>query len=81
VSFVSLFRVMDDDGNRKLSMEEFQKGVEEYGLHFDRPMIAELFRAMDIDHNGSIDYEEFLRRLRVSCFVRLLLIQFQFDLL
>ena len=71
---------MDDDGNRKLSADEFRKGVEEYGLQFSRLEIAELFRTMDIDQNGSIDYEEFLRRLRVSCFVRLFTIQFDFDL-
>jgi Ca2+-binding EF-hand superfamily protein len=56
---------MDDDKNRKLSMEEFKKGVEEYGLSFTKVEVEDLFRAMDMDHNGSIDYEEFLRRLRV----------------
>jgi Ca2+-binding EF-hand superfamily protein len=56
---------MDDDKNRKLSMEEFKKGVEEYGLSFTKVEIEDLFRAMDMDQSGSIDYEEFLRRLRV----------------
>ncbi|CAF1029349.1 unnamed protein product [Adineta ricciae] len=59
-----LFRVMDDDGNRKLSVDEFKKGVEEYGLNLSKTEIEDLFRAMDADRNGSIDYEEFLRRLR-----------------
>lgn len=63
----SLFRVMDDDRDRKLNVDEFRKGVEEYGLNFSRADIEELFRLFDIDHNGTIDYEEFLRRLRV-CF-------------
>ena len=57
---------MDDDRNHKLNMEEFRKGVEEYGLNFSRDEIAQMFRTMDLDQNGSIDYEEFLRRLRVS---------------
>ena len=56
---------MDDDKNRKLSFEEFQKGVEEYGLNFTKSEISELFRLIDADHSGSIDYEEFLRKLRV----------------
>ena len=56
---------MDDDGNRKLSVDEFKKGVEEYGLNLSKTEIEDLFRAMDADRNGSIDYEEFLRRLRV----------------
>ncbi|CAF0912184.1 unnamed protein product [Adineta steineri] len=59
-----LFRVMDDDGNRKLNMDEFRKGVQEYGLNFSKAETEELFRKMDGDQNGSIDYEEFLRRLR-----------------
>lgn len=59
-----LFRVMDDDGNRKLNIEEFRKGVEEYGLHMSKSEIEDLFRLMDMDKNGSIDYEEFLRKLR-----------------
>ena len=57
---------MDDDRNRKLSKEEFRKGVEEYGLHFTKNEIDDLFRAMDSDQSDSIDYEEFLRRLRVG---------------
>lgn len=56
---------MDDDKNRKLSIEEFKKGVEEYGLNFSKLEIEELFRRMDTDRSGSIDYEEFLHKLRV----------------
>ena len=63
----SLFRVMDDDRDRKLNVDEFRKGVEEYGLNFSKAEIDELFRLFDIDHNGTINYEEFLRKLRV-CF-------------
>jgi Ca2+-binding EF-hand superfamily protein len=58
---------MDDDKNRKLSMDEFKKGVQEYGLNLSKTEIEEIFRTMDMDQNGSIEYEEFLRRLRV-CF-------------
>jgi len=56
---------MDDDQNRKLNLEEFKKGVEEYGLNFSKSEIADLFRSIDTDQNGSIDYEEFLCKLRV----------------
>ena len=56
---------MDDDKNRKLSMEEFKKGVQEYGLNFSKSEIEELFRLMDTDRSGNIDYEEFLHKLRV----------------
>ena len=56
---------MDDDKNRKLSLDEFKKGVEEYGLNFSKSEIEDLFRRIDTDRSGSIDYEEFLRKLRV----------------
>ena len=59
---------MDDDRNRKLSSNEFRKGVDEYGLNFSKSEIEELFRLFDIDHSGTIDYEEFLRKLRVKDF-------------
>ncbi|CAF4074881.1 unnamed protein product [Rotaria magnacalcarata] len=59
-----LFRVMDDDRSRKLSFEEFTKGVHDYGLNFSKEEILQLFRLIDIDADGSIDYEEFLRKLR-----------------
>jgi hypothetical protein len=65
----SLFRIMDDDRDRKLSLDEFRKGVEEYGLNFSKSEIDELFSLIDIDHNGNIDYEEFLRKLRVYIYL------------
>jgi Ca2+-binding EF-hand superfamily protein len=77
---------MDDDKNRKLSVEEFQKGVSEYGLNFSKAEVGELFRAIDVDQNGSIDFDEFLRRLRV-CFIvlkklnRMSFIDFSIDIL
>ncbi|CAF0795601.1 unnamed protein product [Rotaria sordida] len=59
-----LFRIMDDDKSNKLNVEEFKKGVDEYGLNFSKAEIADLFRLFDIDQSGQIDYDEFLRRLR-----------------
>lgn len=66
---------MDDDGNRKLSMDEFRKGVQEYGLGFTKDEIFEMFRSFDRDENGSVDYEEFLRSLRVKIYSSLALKQ------
>jgi hypothetical protein len=67
--YFSLFRIMDDDGSKNLSFDEFKKGVQEYGLNFTKDEIAELFRMFDSDQNGKIDYEEFIRKLRVCFFL------------
>jgi hypothetical protein len=67
--FRRLFRVMDDDRNRKLSFDEFKKGVDEYGLNLSRDEVQYLFKQFDTDHDGSINYEEFLQRLRVGIFI------------
>lgn len=67
IFYSSLFRIMDDDKNRKLSVDEFKKGIDEYGLNFSKAEIEQIFRDMDTDNSGSVDFDEFLRRLRV-CF-------------
>jgi Ca2+-binding EF-hand superfamily protein len=56
---------MDDDKNRKLSLEEFKKGIDEYGLNFSKTDIEKIFRDMDLDQSGTVDFDEFLRQLRV----------------
>ncbi len=67
IFYSSLFRIMDDDKNRKLNVDEFKKGIDEYGLNFSKAEIEQIFRDMDTDNSGSVDFDEFLRRLRV-CF-------------
>jgi Ca2+-binding EF-hand superfamily protein len=57
---------MDDNKNRKLELEEFRKGVTEYGLNYSKEEMRELFNAFDKDHSGAIDFDEFLEKLRVS---------------
>lgn len=59
-----LFKIMDDDRNKKLCFEEFKKGVNEYGLNFTRDEILEIFEAFDTNKDGSIEFEEFLLKLR-----------------
>ena len=60
-----LFKIMDDNKNRKLDLDEFRKGVNEYGLNYSRDEIMELFSLFDKDKSGQIDFDEFLERLRV----------------
>jgi len=60
-----MFRIIDDDGNRSLSIAEFKKGCRDYGLELEPDAIQQLFRQLDRDGSGSIDFDEFLRALRV----------------
>ncbi|KAI6652089.1 Calcyphosin-like protein [Oopsacas minuta] len=58
------FRIMDDDGNRKLDYNEFKKGCYDYGLSLEDYEIRNAFKKFDLDENGTIDFDEFLLSLR-----------------
>lgn len=61
-----LFKIMDDNKNKKLDLDEFRKGISEYGLQYSKEEMGELFLAFDKDRSGQIDFEEFLEKLRVN---------------
>ncbi len=56
---------MDDDGNKTLGFDEFNKGVRDTGLRLTDEQTRILFRRFDRDGNGSIDMTEFLIAVRV----------------
>ncbi|KAH8250307.1 hypothetical protein KR026_010643 [Drosophila bipectinata] len=60
------FRVMDDDGSKTLSSEEFKKGVKDMGLELSDSEIQDMFTRFDTDGSGNINMTEFLVKLRVS---------------
>jgi len=47
------FRVMDDDGNKALSLAEFKKGMQETNMGLSDPDLRRLFDYFDVDHSGS----------------------------
>ncbi|KAH8863128.1 Calcyphosin-like protein isoform 1 [Schistosoma japonicum] len=58
------FRVIDDDGNKKLDFKEFSKGCRDFGVDLSKEEIKEIFDEIDTDQSGFIDFDEFLMSLR-----------------
>ncbi|EZA59547.1 hypothetical protein DMN91_011292 [Ooceraea biroi] len=59
-----VFRRMDEDGNKKLSQEEFKLGLEETGLDLSDNEINDIFEKFDTNHDGNISVDEFLVGIR-----------------
>lgn len=59
---------MDDDGSKSLNLDEFQKGLDTYGVTMAKERVLEVFRIFDKDGSGTVDFNEFLEELRVSVF-------------
>jgi len=60
-----MFRIIDDDGSRKLDLNEFKKGLHDYGLtNLSKEEVETLFKRFDSDNSGTIDFDEFLIHLR-----------------
>ena len=61
------FRIMDDSGDRSLSLDEFIVGCRECRISKMSPdELKELFVIFDKNGNGKLDIDEFLSAVRVS---------------
>ncbi|VUZ43423.1 unnamed protein product [Hymenolepis diminuta] len=58
------FRIIDDNGDKKLDMREFTKGCQDFGIDLTKEEIREVFEHLDKDGSGHIDFDEFLEALR-----------------
>ncbi|XP_074643166.1 calcyphosin-like protein [Tubulanus polymorphus] len=62
--FGKTFRIMDDNNDKRLTIQELQNGIHDYGLKLDKDEIGELFAMLDADGSGSLIFDEFLVALR-----------------
>ncbi|KAG7390885.1 hypothetical protein PHYPSEUDO_006369 [Phytophthora pseudosyringae] len=58
------FRIIDDDGNRSLSLDEFSKAIREHALELSEKEVEELFHFIDANKSGGVDFDEFLLAVR-----------------
>ena len=60
-----LFRIMDDDDSKSLSMTEFKKAIRSSLLVLEDKELVYLFQLFDTDGSGFISYDEFIHIFRV----------------
>mmetsp|Transcript_11284 Transcript_11284/g.14683 ORF Transcript_11284/g.14683 Transcript_11284/m.14683 type:complete len:536 (+) Transcript_11284:329-1936(+) len=58
------FRIMDDNQNGELDLDEFKKAIAEHALDWTDEQVAEVHAWFDEDNSGGISYDEFLFGLR-----------------
>jgi len=59
-----MFKIMDDNGDKKLSYYEFSKGMNDFGVDVEPDEIKDMFNAFDTGKTGSISFDELLVALR-----------------
>ena len=59
-----LFRGLDKDYSKTISLPEFRQGLKKYGLNVQEDNLVKLFKYFDKDNSGNIDFKEFIMLLR-----------------
>lgn len=58
------FRVVDDNGDRKISLPEFKKAVKEAKVDLSDADLRDIFNAFDRNADGTISFEELIEVIR-----------------
>ena len=58
-----VLKIMDDDGNKSLSKEEFKNGMKDYGVELTLTEVDSCMTVFDRDRNGSISFDELVLSL------------------
>lgn len=59
-----MFKIMDDNGDKRLCLYEFKKGMRDFGCDVSPEEMVEMFNAFDADKTGSLSFDELLSALR-----------------
>ena len=66
VFIYSVFRRLDENGNQRINLKEFQDGLRELHVRVDYNAMLDTFHLLDADKSGTIDFDEFVTAMRVS---------------
>jgi len=71
------FRIMDQNSNGVISVEEFRTALMDYGINLTKDHSAEILWRFDKNKDGFVDFNEFLRFLRgdINAFRQSLILQ------
>lgn len=61
-----MFRILDNNGNRQLELNELLWGLKDFGISLDDEQAKTILEFFDRDKSGGVSFDEFLRALRVS---------------
>lgn len=64
-SLAIIFRQMDNNGNKKLDIEEFTQALNTFGIFAKVCEVQALMKFFDTNGDGNIGYEEFVSGLRI----------------
>jgi Ca2+-binding EF-hand superfamily protein len=59
-----VFRIFDDDGNRKIEQEEFYWGMRDMQVEITKREAQLLLDSFDLDNDGTVNFDEFLIGIR-----------------
>eukprot|EP00697_Spironema_sp_BW2_P015789 gnl/Spiro4/6767_TR3496_c0_g1_i1.p1 gnl/Spiro4/6767_TR3496_c0_g1~~gnl/Spiro4/6767_TR3496_c0_g1_i1.p1 ORF type:complete len:214 (-),score=73.42 gnl/Spiro4/6767_TR3496_c0_g1_i1:106-747(-) len=65
-SLARTFRIMDDDGSKALTRDEFAWGLRDQGALLSASELQVLFERFDANRDGSINFDEFLYAFKGS---------------
>ena len=64
IGLARVFKIIDDNGSRTLSQDEFKKAMRDFKIDVPDDQVATVFNAFDLNRDGTISYDEFLRMIR-----------------